>query len=380
MTENETFGTVAAPLLEGIRKHKPHVQVTRTVQEPEEVIESLPDSKSKKSTVRNERSLLSTEERWGPSISPAIAPIKNALPPYDVSIRALRGGRLRMEDEYFVAEGGRFVGVYDGHGGNGVSSLLRERLYKKMNQFVKELHQQESSMHDDDYDDDDDDEDDNQFVSSRPSVSTYVKALQLAFSEVDKEAMLDENLHEQGSTAVCVALHESDSGEKTILSANVGDSRAILSRRQKALDLTRDHKPNEEKERARILAMGEEIEWDPYAHVHRVRNLSLSRAIGDKFAKPAISGEPEIKRFPMSRDGDEFILLASDGLWDVMDSQEVVSFVHKRLNAATNAPVVDRKRILAERRKKMSRYVAYEALLRGSGDNICVIIVWLKDL
>ena len=119
----------------------------------------------------------------------------------------------------------------------------------------------------------------------------------------------------------------------TLVASGSGVSRGVLSRSGSAIELTRDHKPNDDREKARILAMGEKIEWDHYCKVHRVRNLSLSRAIGDRFAKPAVSGEVEIKCFPVYDDKDEFILLASDGLWDVMSSQEVVSYVHKRLNA-----------------------------------------------
>ena len=120
----------------------------------------------------------------------------------------------------------------------------------------------------------------------------------------------------------------------------------------------------------------EKIEWDAYSHVYRVRNLSLSRAIGDKFAKPAISADPEIKKFPVSDDGDEFIILASDGIWDVMTSQEVVSFVHQRLNASSKQGQDNK--FKSQRMKSMSRYVANEALRRGSGDNVCVVLVWLK--
>ena len=128
--------------------------------------------------------------------------------------------------------------------------------------------------------------------------------------------------------------------------------------------------------------MGERIEWDHYCKVHRVRNLSLSRAIGDRFAKPAVSGEAEIKRFPVVEEGDEFILLASDGLWDVMSSSEVVSFVHNRLDspAKTGGKPVGPKSAKLVRRKSMSRFVANEAIKRGSGDNVCVVIVWLKGI
>jgi serine/threonine protein phosphatase PrpC len=46
-----------------------------------------------------------------------------------VSVRALRGGRLSMEDEFIVAAGGRMAAVFDGHGGGGVSQYLRDHLH-----------------------------------------------------------------------------------------------------------------------------------------------------------------------------------------------------------------------------------------------------------
>ena len=127
-------------------------------------------------------------------------------------------------------------------------------------------------------------------------------------------------------------MHVDMDGKRTILASNVGDSRAVLSRNGKAVALTRDHKPSDDRERARIRAMGEDIEWDPYGQLFRVCDLSLSRAIGDRFAKPAVSSETEITRFPLLGSNDEFVILASDGLWDVMSNQETVDFVHERLS------------------------------------------------
>lgn len=270
-----------------------------------------------------------------------------------------------MEDEYFVTDGGRFAAVFDGHGGGGVSSLLRDRLYKLMNQHLKSsLEFQDNS-------------------TNRPSLPSSVAALRSAFQQIDAEILLDDTLQYQGSTAVAVLVHEGDDGHKTILSANVGDSRAILSRNRRAVNLTRDHKPNDEREKARIMAMGETIEWDHYCKVHRVRNLSLSRAIGDRFAKPVVTGEVEIKHFPEVNEGDEFFMLASDGVWDVMDSQDVVDFVHNQLDSIPGSDVLceeDRDRLYQTRRENMSHAIAKEALRKGSGDNICVVLVWLDDV
>ena len=319
-----------------------------------------------------------------------------------------------MEDEFIVAAGGRMSAVFDGHGGGGVSQYLRDNLHIIM---AEQLHHQEKTFK----------SNSNKFgtdlkrrfmfgkglqkkVSANESnesqapeknqpgplragdlsnigklpIPAVENALVDSFEQIDKLILNKDEFEYQGSTAVAVVLHEAGDGQRTLISANIGDSRGVLSRGGRAINLTRDHKPNDDKEKARILAMGEKIEWDHYCKVHRVRNLSLSRAVGDRFAKPAVSGEVEIKKFPVNERKDEFILLASDGLWDVMTSQEVVSYVNKRLRAvpkdsASISSKEDEKCLNYLRRKNMSRFIANEALRRGSGDNISVVIVWLKD-
>lgn len=287
-----------------------------------------------------------------------------------VSVRALRGGRLSMEDTFCVHNGGRFVGVFDGHGGVSVSKYTSETIFDKIEKFV----QLESRSN----------------GRSYPDIAAVVKSISGAFNEIENEVLDIDEFQYQGSTAVAVYVHDDeDTKERTIVSANVGDSRAVLSHRCKAFDLTRDHKPDDVIEKSRILAMGETIEWDSYSQVSRVKSLSLSRAIGDRFAKPVVSGEVEIKIFPMeSIDSngteDDFIILASDGLWDVMTSQNCADFVNKRLNPSkVQAENMSKRELLHQkisRRQNMSRFVANEAVRRGSCDNISVVIIWLHQL
>src|SRR5210317_213155 len=65
-----------------------------------------------------------------------------------VSVRALRGGRLSMEDEFIVAYGGRMSAVFDGHGGGGVSQYLRDHLHLIIAEQLdhQEKNQKSSSM------------------------------------------------------------------------------------------------------------------------------------------------------------------------------------------------------------------------------------------
>jgi len=71
------------------------------------------------------------------ALSPFTFTQSNIFPEnYDVSVRALKGHRLSMEDEYYIDNGGRFVAIFDGHGGGGVSTFLREKLYDKITKHL----------------------------------------------------------------------------------------------------------------------------------------------------------------------------------------------------------------------------------------------------
>lgn len=304
-----------------------------------------------------------------------IIPEQNKKQTVLVSVRALRGGRFHMEDEYFIGDNGRFVGVFDGHGGGGVSSYLREQLHAAFQKYLGVIDCPKNKS---------------------PSIGNCIAALRAAFNEVDTKVLLDDDLKDQGSTAVCCILHKDvESGKKTLLSANVGDSRAVLSRNKEAIDLTDDHKPGNRKEYARIKELGgeREIEYDYAGGFYRVGNLSVSRAIGDRFARPFVSGQVDIKQMPVQEENDEFIVLASDGLYDVMSSQGVVNFVHEKLQAPLpdGFPCLEEggnnnnnnqemyRALMDQRRRKVSKFLAKEAVRRGSMDNICVVIVWLKS-
>jgi len=166
-----------------------------------------------------------------------------------------------------------------------------------------------------------------------------------------------------GSTGI-VAIYD---GRKHVLTvANVGDSMCVLSRSGRAVKLHRVHRvfdiPEYEEERNRVEATGSRIVN------HRVDGvLAISRAFGDialkgnpKTPGPVIAVPDVVAEVitPMT----EFGIIASDGLWDVMEPQLSVNFVRKLLS---------KKNDLQEAAAELAR----EALARGGVDNVTILLL-----
>jgi len=130
--------------------------------------------------------------------------------------------------------------------------------------------------------------------------------------------------------------------EGTIYTANLGDSRAVIGSCSKdetcALEVSIDHKPTREGEKERILAAGGKIERsmvdDKEVGPYRVwkaeediPGIAITRSFGDLVAhKIGVSADPEITSKDIDGD-DKFIVMGSDGVWDVMSSAEAVGFI-----------------------------------------------------
>jgi len=118
--------------------------------------------------------------------------------------------------------------------------------------------------------------------------------------------------------------------------ANAGDSRTVLGRKGRAIPLSKDHKPYEQEEKARITAAGGFVDFG------RVNgNLALSRAIGDFDFKKSkdldpkdqiVTSFPDVKENELD-DWDEFIVLACDGIWDCLTNAQVIEFVRRGIAA-----------------------------------------------
>ncbi|XP_040998466.1 protein phosphatase 2C 53-like [Juglans microcarpa x Juglans regia] len=255
-----------------------------------------------------------------------------------------------------------FFGVYDGHGGSQVANYCRDRIHVTLAEeidFVKE-----GLIHG---------------TMKADCQEQWKKAFTDCFLKVDDEvggkASLEPVAPETvGSTAVVAVICSSH-----IIVANCGDSRAVLCRGKEPVALSVDHKPNREDEYARIEAAGGKvIQWNG----HRVFGvLAMSRSIGDRYLKPWIIPEPEVMFLPRAKD-DECLILASDGLWDVMTNEEVCDLARKRILMWHKKNGVALPTIRGEgidpAAQAAAELLSSRAIQKGSKDNISVIVVDLK--
>lgn len=133
---------------------------------------------------------------------------------------------------------------------------------------------------------------------------------------------MGENANYSGSTATAclvTALH----GKKYVVTANLGDSKALLIRGDSSIELTFDHTTHAPSEVARVEAMGKKI------INHRLCGcLSITRAFGDHALIPhGLSQEPYCSCFLLHSE-DVCLLVASDGLWDGVSETKAVELVY----------------------------------------------------
>uniref|UniRef100_A0A0D9VC94 protein-serine/threonine phosphatase n=1 Tax=Leersia perrieri TaxID=77586 RepID=A0A0D9VC94_9ORYZ len=237
------------------------------------------------------------------------------------------GKRASMEDFYETRIHGvdgetvGLFGVFDGHGGARAAEYVKQHLFSNLIKHPK-------------------------FISDTKS------AIAETYNHTDSEFLKAESSHtrDAGSTASTAILV----GDR-LLVANVGDSRAVVCRGGDAIAVSRDHKPDQTDERQRIEDAGGFVMWAGTWRVGGV--LAVSRAFGDKLLKQYVVADPEIKEEVVDS-SLEFLILASDGLWDVVTNEEAVGMVK---------PIQDP--------EEAAKRLLQEAYQRGSADNITVVIV-----
>ncbi|GKV16335.1 hypothetical protein SLEP1_g26992 [Rubroshorea leprosula] len=335
-------------------------------------------------------------------------PMGNLMPVY--GLISIKGLSVNMNARWFVKEdfcrpdifGGiplHFFAVYDGHGSSQVSSLCKDLLHIIVAEELMCIRYMGSSStgavrvngntsssargsH-------------QQVVDANIWEGHIQRALRNSFDRMDREAIGPcycngtsnicrcrptlRNFSGSAANVVILALHH-------IIIANCGSSRVVLCRAGKAIPLSNDHKPDRPDELERIYAAGGKLIERDGLKVNGI--LNMTRAIGDYYLKEVIISKPEVTITERNVD-DEFLILASDGLWSVLSDAracEMVSSCLKDESPAT-APgyhnpghsVTDGTEAMFPTKNDFAATIlARFALARGSQDNISVIVVGLS--
>ncbi|KAH9606481.1 hypothetical protein KSS87_016425 [Heliosperma pusillum] len=240
---------------------------------------------------------------------------------------SFRGKRTSMEDFYDVKMSymdGKTVclfGIFDGHGGSRAAEYLKQHLFENLLKHPQFM------------------------MDTKLAISKTYKKTDADFLDAEKDTFRDD-----GSTASTAILVQNQ-----LYVANVGDSRAVISKAGKAIPLSEDQKPNRSDERKRIESAGGVVMWAGTWRVGGV--LAMSRAFGNRMLKQFVVAEPEIQQQEVNEEL-EVIVLASDGLWDVVPNEDAVSIAR-----AEEEPEV------------AARKLTETAFNRGSTDNITCIVV-----
>lgn len=257
-----------------------------------------------------------------------------------------------------------YFGVYDGHGCSHVATRCKDRLHL----LVKE-------------------------ELDKKVESEWTKTMEQSFNRMDKE-VIEWNQGTVGGNCRCeLQAPESDAVGSTavvaimtpdkIVVANCGDSRAVLCRNGKAVPLSIDHKPDRPDELNRIQAAGGRVIYWEGARVLGV--LAMSRAIGDNYLKPYVSCEPEVTITERTPE-DECLIIASDGLWDVVSNDTACGVARMCLKGKRPAANVKNPAESEESGSEncdracsdASMLLTKLALARRSTDNVSVVVVDLR--
>ncbi|KAL0389462.1 UNVERIFIED_CONTAM: putative protein phosphatase 2C 51 [Sesamum calycinum] len=192
-------------------------------------------------------------------------------------------------------------------------------------------------------------------------------------SEFSKEAL--EEGYVSGSTATIVLLSDGQ-----FLVANVGDSKAILcsskvhvhhdaeevpSIEVYAEELTRDHHPDREDEKARIEAAGGFVRLWGVPRVNGV--LAVSRAIGDVYLKRyGVTADPEITGWRQFTPKNRYLVVASDGIFETLTPQDVCNLAHGKASESSSGNVSS---------SSLADWIIRHALRTGSTDNLSAIVI-----
>lgn len=235
-----------------------------------------------------------------------------------------------------------FYAVYDGHGGSYISKFLKNNLSK----FII-----------------------NKCIDESPQDKTFDKYIFKIYDYIQNKLIQSEKFAKVSGSTALIAIHYLKHGKQKLKICNLGDCRAVLcSSINIAIPLTKDHKPMNYEENKRIIKAGgniiQDINDDP-----RINNLSVSRAFGDLDATPHVIHIPEIFNYELS--DHKFLIMACDGVWDVLDNQSAIDFVLYTLDKITV-----NSNLSTNRKDNIAFLLARYCIDKGSMDNISVMIIF----
>jgi serine/threonine protein phosphatase PrpC len=152
------------------------------------------------------------------------------------------------------------------------------------------------------------------------------KSIQDVFAKIDTELrLLDAD--GCGSTA-CACIVRKEGSNSVLYVANLGDTRAVLSKGGQAERMSVDHKCDNQEEVKRIKGGGGIILDMRVGGV-----LAVTRAFGDhSLRRSGLSAEPYIVKHTL-RQFDKFLVIASDGIWDELSDQDAVNYCNEDMPA-----------------------------------------------
>jgi len=273
------------------------------------------------------------------------------------------GLRDEMEDGFVYVDAfgdkrhDAFFGIYDGHGGRQCVDYIMTALHESLIREMQEALQGGGDL-----------------------ITCISGALVAAFRGTD-ERMFQSGITMSGCTAcTCLLYEDLQRGSRILFTAHLGDARAVLCRNGGAMRLTSlsDHKATDGEEMLRVQRAGGVIMND------RVNGmLAISRAFGDHQLKAPnqhqdiVSNEPSVSYIDLTSE-DNFLIVACDGLWDVLSDQEAVTVAMACVRAWTNLAVPQGGQDDALNRRKLgalcARCLVEEALARRTSDNVSCLV------
>jgi len=251
--------------------------------------------------------------------------------------------RPTMEDAHVVVDrfggdpGTAFFGVYDGHGGDGVANYLASHLHDNVEA---------------------------EFRAKGGRAAEECLKTAFLFTDVQCAKHLK---RDSGSTAV-VCVVRSAGAKQYVFTANCGDARAVLCHDGAAVRLSKDHKATTREEVSRIRAAGGFIARERVMGV-----LAVARSFGDFALKRYVTCDPYTSTTKLN-EKSQFLIIACDGVWDVLSDRAAVDLVKNHVAAAGRGSA------RARAKHTSSELLVRRALELGSTDNITALVVFLhKD-